>query len=73
MSDLLAILGTRYPIIQGPIGRLNSPKMVADHVSIPIAAAGGISDSRGYRASLALGTQGVQIGTRFLAAEESPA
>jgi enoyl-[acyl-carrier protein] reductase II len=47
--------------------------LVADHVSIPIAAAGGISDSRGYRASLALGTQGVQIGTRFLAAEESPA
>jgi NAD(P)H-dependent flavin oxidoreductase YrpB (nitropropane dioxygenase family) len=29
MSDLLDILGTLYPIIQGPIGRLNSHKMVA--------------------------------------------
>jgi enoyl-[acyl-carrier protein] reductase II len=47
--------------------------MVADHVRIPIAAAGGIADSRGYRAALALGAQGVQIGTRFLAALESPA
>ena len=47
--------------------------LVADHVNAPIAAAGGISDSRGFRAALALGAQGVQIGTRFLAAEESPA
>lgn len=47
--------------------------LVADHVSIPIAAAGGIADHRGYRAALALGAQGVQIGTRFLTATESPA
>ncbi len=47
--------------------------LVADHVNIPLVAAGGIADSRGYRAALALGAQGVQIGTRFLAAEESPA
>ena len=45
--------------------------LVADHVSIPIAAAGGIADSRGYRAALALGAQGVQIGTRFMVSEES--
>jgi len=45
--------------------------LVADHVSLPIVAAGGIADSRGYRAALALGAQGVQIGTRFLASEES--
>ena len=47
--------------------------LVADHVSVPIAAAGGIADHRGYRAALALGAQGVQIGTRFLSAAESPA
>ena len=45
--------------------------LVADHVSIPIAAAGGIADSRGYRAALALGAQGVQIGTRFMVSRES--
>ena len=47
--------------------------LVADHVNVPIAAAGGIADYRGYRAALALGAQGVQIGTRFLSAAESPA
>jgi enoyl-[acyl-carrier protein] reductase II len=36
-------------------------------------AAGGIADSRGYHAALALGAQGVQIGTRFIATEESTA
>lgn len=45
--------------------------LVVDSVSIPIVAAGGIADSRGYRAALALGAQGVQIGTRFIATEES--
>lgn len=45
--------------------------LVADHVSIPIVAAGGIADSRGYRAAFALGAQGVQVGTRFLASTES--
>ncbi|MBN2514616.1 MAG: nitronate monooxygenase [Deltaproteobacteria bacterium] len=47
--------------------------LVADSVNIPIVAAGGIADSRGYRAALALGAHGVQIGTRFIATEESPA
>ncbi len=45
--------------------------LVADNVSIPIVGAGGIADSRGYRAAFALGTQGVQVGTRFLASTES--
>jgi enoyl-[acyl-carrier protein] reductase II len=45
--------------------------LVADHVSIPLVAAGGIADSRGYRAAFALGAQGVQIGTRFLVSKES--
>ena len=48
-------------------------RLVADHVKVPLVAAGGISDSRGYRAAFALGAQGVQVGTRFLASNESPA
>ncbi len=47
--------------------------MVCDLVDVPVAAAGGIADRRGYQAALALGAQGVQIGTALLASEESPA
>ncbi len=47
--------------------------LVADSVNVPLVAAGGIADKRGYRAALALGAQGVQLGTRFIASEESPA
>jgi len=47
--------------------------LVCDQVTVPVVAAGGIADHRGYRAALALGAQGVQIGTAFLASEESPA
>ena len=43
---------------------------VADLVKIPVIAAGGIGDSRGYKAAFALGAQGVQIGTRFIATKE---
>lgn len=46
---------------------------VCDMVDVPVVAAGGIAEHRGYQAALALGAQGVQIGTAFLASEESPA
>jgi enoyl-[acyl-carrier protein] reductase II len=44
---------------------------VADVVSIPIIAAGGIVDARGVVAAFALGAEGVQLGTRFVAVEEN--
>jgi enoyl-[acyl-carrier protein] reductase II len=43
---------------------------VVDAVSVPVIAAGGIADGRGFAASLMLGAEGVQVGTAFLAAEE---
>lgn len=43
---------------------------VVDAVKIPVIAAGGIVDGRGLLAALALGAEGVQMGTRFMCAEE---
>lgn len=44
---------------------------VADAVKIPVIAAGGIGDGRGFAASFMLGAEGVQLGTRFVVAKES--
>lgn len=44
---------------------------VVDAVSIPVIAAGGIVDARGFVAARALGAEGVQLGTRFVALDEN--
>lgn len=44
---------------------------VVDAVEIPVIAAGGIADGRGYVAAMALGAEAVQLGTRFVLAKES--
>lgn len=44
---------------------------VADAVNIPVIAAGGIADGRGFAAAMMLGAQAVQMGTVFVAAKES--
>jgi enoyl-[acyl-carrier protein] reductase II len=46
---------------------------VVDSVSIPVVAAGGIADGRGLVAALALGAQGIQMGTRFICSQECAA
>ena len=43
---------------------------VVDAINIPVVAAGGIADGRGVAAALMLGAVGVQVGTRFLVADE---
>lgn len=55
------------------VGTFSLIPQVADAVSIPVAAAGGIMDGRGLVAALALGAQGVQMGTAFLTMKESGA
>lgn len=45
---------------------------VVDSVDVPVVAAGGIGDGRGLAAALALGADGVLMGTRFLATSEAP-
>ncbi len=54
-------------------GTLALVPQIADRVDVPVVAAGGIGDARGIIAALALGAQGVQMGTAFLACEESGA
>jgi enoyl-[acyl-carrier protein] reductase II len=60
---------------EGHVGRAGVGTMalipqVADAVRIPVVAAGGIADGRGCLAAFALGAEGIQMGTRFLATEE---
>jgi len=47
--------------------------MVKEQISIPLIAAGGIADGRGMLAAMILGADGVQIGSRFVASQESSA
>lgn len=57
----------------GHIGKLTTMALVpqvVDAVNIPVIAAGGIADGRGCAAGFMLGASGVQIGTRFLTANE---
>ncbi len=46
---------------------------LADAVEVPVAGAGGIADGRGIAAVMALGADGAQLGTRFIATRECPA
>ncbi|MDN4073595.1 NAD(P)H-dependent flavin oxidoreductase [Fictibacillus terranigra] len=52
------------------VGTMVLIPQVADAVSIPVIASGGIGDGRGLMAALALGAEGVEMGTRFIATRE---
>ena len=54
-------------------GTMSLVPQTVDAVKIPVIAAGGIADARGIAAAFALGAEGVQMGTVFLACEESGA
>lgn len=45
---------------------------IVDAVDVPVISAGGIADKRGFKAALALGASGVQLGTRLLISRECP-
>lgn len=57
----------------GHVGQLTTMALVpqvVDAVSIPVIGAGGIGDGRGVAAAFMLGSEGIQVGTRFLVAKE---
>jgi enoyl-[acyl-carrier protein] reductase II len=57
----------------GEIGQITTMALVpqvVDRVQLPVVAAGGIADGRGLAAALALGAQGVQMGTCFVCSQE---
>lgn len=69
--------GHRVSFLRSPeeslMGTMALIPQVRDRVRAPVIAAGGIADARGIVAALSLGADGVQIGTAFLACEESNA
>lgn len=78
LAKLVARAGASAVVAEGTesgghIGELTTMALVpqvVDAVDIPVVAAGGIADGRGVAAALMLGAQGVQVGTRFLVADE---
>lgn len=69
-ADAVIAEGTESGGHIGEITTMCLVPQVVDGVSIPVIAAGGIADGRGVAAARMLGAEGVQLGTRFLAAEE---
>jgi nitronate monooxygenase/enoyl-[acyl-carrier protein] reductase II len=70
--DVIVAQGTEAGGFTGGVSAMPLIPQVVDAVTpIPVVAAGGIADGRGFAAALALGAQGIQLGTRFLASTEA--
>ena len=69
-SDALIAEGMESGGHIGDIATMPLVPQVVDAVDVPVIAAGGIADGRGLAAALALGAQGIQMGTRFICTTE---
>lgn len=70
-ADAVVAEGTESGGHIGSATTMTLVPQVVDAVNIPVIAAGGIADARGFAAALMLGAGGVQMGTRFVTAKES--
>ena len=79
IAKRLEAAGADYIIAEGTesgghVGEMTTMAMIpqmVDALNIPVIAAGGIADGRGFAAAMMLGAEAVQIGTRFVVADES--
>jgi len=72
-ADIIVAQGTEAGGYGGSVSTLALVPQVVDAVHpVPVVAAGGIADGRGLAAAVVLGAAGVNLGTRFLASDESP-
>lgn len=71
-ADMVIVEGTEAGGHVGELTTMVLVPQVVDAVSIPVIAAGGIGDGRGFNAALSLGASGVQLGTILLASHECP-
>ena len=71
--DVVVAQGTEAGGHTGQVAGLALIPQIADAVEIPVLAAGAIVDGRGMAAALALGAQGIWMGTRFIASHEAHA
>lgn len=69
-ADAIVAEGTEAGGHIGSATTMTLVPQIVDAVSIPVIAAGGIADGRGFAAAMMLGAEGVQMGTRFLVAKE---
>lgn len=70
-ADAVVAEGTESGGHIGSTTTMTLVPQVVDAVNIPVIAAGGIGDGRGFAAAMMLGAQAVQMGTRFIVANES--
>ena len=71
-ADAIVVEGMEAGGHIGSIATMPLMTQVIPAVSLPVVMAGGFADGRGLAAALVMGASGVQMGTRFLVAEECP-
>ncbi|MEW6614900.1 MAG: nitronate monooxygenase [Thermodesulfobacteriota bacterium] len=71
-ADIVIVQGTEGGGHTGFVASSVLVRMVAERVKIPVIAAGGFGDGKGLIAAMALGAEGISMGSRFIATQECP-
>jgi enoyl-[acyl-carrier protein] reductase II len=71
-ADAVIVQGTEAGGHTGYVATMVLTPLVVSRVKIPVIAAGGIGNARGLLAALALGAEGISMGSRFILTKESP-
>ena len=74
-ADAVILVGLEGAGIKNPeqLPTMTTTILAARHLAIPVIAAGGIGDARGFLGALGMGADGIMMGTAFMAATECPA